>query len=373
MTLSDFIEVNLDGLISDWTEYARALSPKENDLTDDQLRDSARQLLRGIAADMREAQTSAQQAVKSHGGRADYESAFNEVGRRHADDRLAHGFGIDSLVAEYRALRASVLRRWQLTPHLDAAAFQEMIRFNESIDQMLAESVQQFAKRVEHTRDLFAGVLAHDLRSPVTAIVNSTHVLLRDENLSATSIRAGANLHRSAERMKVMIDDLFVFTRTRLGVTLPVEFGQQDAGRICHNAVDEIQAAYPNTQIDLQLNGELTGLLDGARMSQLLVNLLTNAVQHGTGTITLEAAGNGEEISLSVSNGGPAIPAIALPTVFDPLTRGASTAGHRKASPGMGLGLYICRCIAHAHNGTIEVQSVQDRTTFTVIIPRRGD
>ncbi|SDC95599.1 sensor histidine kinase [Paraburkholderia lycopersici] len=370
MTLSDFIEADLDGLIADWTEYARAISPKDSQLDDTQLRNSARELLTGIAADIRARQTDAQQHAKSHGERSDPNSAFNQIGRGHADDRQAHGFEINALVAEYRALRASVLRRWQQTCRLDSAAFQEMIRFNEAVDQMVAVSVRQFAQSTEHIRDLFAGVLAHDMRSPVGAILNSAHVLLRDENLSPTSTRAAANLQRSAERLKLLIDDLFIFTRTRLGDALPIEPTQQDFGRICHGAVEEVRAARPDAQIEVQATGELAGICDAARMNQLIVNLVTNAVQYGCGAVLVEAAGDVGQIVLGVSNGGPPIPATALPTLFDPLTRVNPSPKHGRASSGVGLGLYICRCIAHAHQGTIEVESDEGGTVFTAKIPR---
>ncbi len=370
MTLSDFIETNLQGLIDDWTEYARKVSEDGIDLSDTQLRDSARELLLGIAADMRGAQTAAQQHAKSLGDRPDPDSRFNAVAHRHADDRLVHGFGINALVAEYRALRASVLQRWQTTSQLDATAFEEMIRFNEAIDQMLAESVRQYAQRTERIRDLFAAVLAHDLRSPVSAILNSTHVLLHDEALSATSQKAGGNVQRSAMRMKQMIDDLFIFTRTRLGDALPVEPAQQDMGRICQGAVDEVRASCPHAHIDMKLTGELAGVWDGGRISQLLVNLLTNAVQHGAGDVSLEAVADDAHITLSVANAGPAIPADAVPTLFDPLTRAKSSVPQSKTAPGMGLGLYICRCIAHAHQGTIGVWTEENRTVFTVRMPR---
>ncbi|WP_253189921.1 RsbRD N-terminal domain-containing protein [Paraburkholderia fungorum] len=121
MTLSDFIEANLDGLLEDWIEYARVVGPESVRLTDEQLRDSGRQLLIGIAADMRASQSAAQQQAKSHGNRSEPDSAFNEVGREHADARQTHGFDVNALVAEYRALRASVLRRWQQTCPIDAA------------------------------------------------------------------------------------------------------------------------------------------------------------------------------------------------------------------------------------------------------------
>ncbi|WP_250495461.1 sensor histidine kinase [Caballeronia sp. GAWG1-1] len=340
-TISDFIEADLDGLIDEWTEYARAVSPLDSELNDEQLRDSGRELLLGIAADMRESQTDAQQEAKSQGRRPDPNSGFNRIGRGHADDRQIHGFGIDALVAEYRALRASALRRWQRTCELDASAFQEIIRFNEAIDQMVAESVRQYAQRTERIRDLFAGVVAHDMRLPVGAILNSAHVVLLDENLSATSVRASLNLQRSAERLKLLIDDLFVFTRTRVGDTLPVEPTQQDFTRICLDATDDVRSARPDAQVEVHSSGHLDGRWDAARLNQLIVNLITNAVQYGNGPVQVNARGDDEQVTLVVSNGGTAIPVEALPTLSDPLTRGSPTSQRGGIASGVGRSLYL--------------------------------
>ncbi|MGT2471845.1 sensor histidine kinase [Paraburkholderia terrae] len=369
MSLSDFIEANLPGLVDDWTDYARTINLADGRLDESQLRDAARAILVRIAADMREPQTAAQQKAKSRGERPDPKCDFNLVAHQHADDRLSQGYGINDVVAEYRALRASVLRRWLQKPQ-DDVAFLEMIRFNEAIDQMLAESVRQYAQRTERIRDLFAGVLAHDLRSPLGAILNSADVLLRDDGLSVFSARAVANAQRGAMRMKRMIDDLFIFTRTRLGDVLPVDFTPQDMGRICNDAADEVRAAYPDARIEVRLTGELAGRWDGARIGQLVVNLLVNAVQHGSGEVRVSAVGHSEQVTLAVSNEGSPIPARALPTLFDPLTRASPSPARSGAASGMGLGLYICRCIARSHDGTIRVESTESGTIFTVQIPK---
>jgi len=370
MSLSDFIEANLSGLVDEWAEYARAISMKGSHLTETQLRNSARDILIRIAVDMREPQTAEQQHARSRGDEHDLSSGFDRVAHEHADDRLAQGYGINDVVAEYRALRASVLRQWHQTLPEVAPAAQEMIRFNEAIDHMLAESVRQYAQRTERIRDLFAGVLAHDLRSPLGAILNSAEVVLHDDGLSSSSVRAVAIAQRGAVRMKQMIDDLLVFTRTRLGDTLPVDFTPQNIGRICNDAADEVRASYPDACIDVHLTGELAGKWDGARIGQLLVNLLVNAVQHGSGNISVDAIGHGEQLTLVVSNEGSPIPAAAMPTLFDPLTRASGTRRRSGPSSSMGLGLYICRCIAGAHNGTIQAESTEGRTSFTVKLPR---
>ncbi|WP_321867854.1 sensor histidine kinase [Paraburkholderia tropica] len=244
-----------------------------------------------------------------------------------------------------------------------------MIRFNEAIDEVLAESVRHYAQRTERIRDLFAGVLAHDLRSPMGAMLNAAEVLLHDEGLSAAGARAVAFVQRGAMRMRQMIDDLLIFTRARLGDALPVSFTPQDMGRLCRDAVDEVRASYPDADIRLRLTDELHGRWDGSRLSQLLANLLTNAVRYGTGPIVVEAAGHDGQVILTVSNEGNPIPGRALPTLFDPLTR-AGPADRRGTAAGMGLGLFICRCIASAHQGTIEVASSETGTSFTVRLPR---
>ncbi|MEM5364837.1 sensor histidine kinase [Paraburkholderia azotifigens] len=369
MDLADFIEANVQALVDDWAEYAVAISQEESQLSEGQLRNSAADILTAIAADMREPQSAAQQQSKSRGEKHAPHGRFNHVARLHAEDRLSHAFGINDVVAEFRALRATVLRRWQMTSPGGPVAFQQMIRFNEAIDQVLTESVRHYAQRTERIRDLFAGVLAHDLRSPLGAILNSVEVLLRDEGLSSSSMRALAFVQRGAMRMKQMIDDLLIFTRARLGDALPVGFTPQNMGRICRDAVDEVRASYPDALIDLRLEGDLRGRWDGGRMGQLLVNLLTNAVRYGSGKIVVEARAHDEQVTVVVANEGNPIPEHALPTLFDPLTR-ATSPDRSGMAAGMGLGLYICRCIASAHQGTISVESSKRGTCFTVQIPR---
>jgi signal transduction histidine kinase len=368
MSLAAFIEADLSGLIDDWTDYALALSHEDSRLTQIQLRNSAADILTAITTDMRQAQDTSQQESKSHGNSAEPASGFSQVARRHADDRLSHGFSINDVVAEFRALRATVLRRWEGTSPSGAQAFQEMIQFNEAIDQVLAESVRHYAYRTEHIRDLFAGVLAHDLRSPLGAILNAGEVLLHDENLSSAGVRAVAVAQRGAIRMKQMIDDLLVFTRTRLGDALPVSLTPQNMGRIVSAAVDEVRASYPDAHIDLSMAGDLRGKWDGSRLGQLVVNLLTNAVRYGTGSVVVQAGRVGGLMTLVVSNEGNPIPNHALPTLFDPLTR-AGPPDRRGTAAGMGLGLYICRCIANSHGGTIDVTSSKNGTRFSVCLP----
>jgi signal transduction histidine kinase len=370
MSLADFIEANLNSLVADWAEFAGQIGLEGSPLTDHELQDSARMMLTRITADMRTPQSEAARKAKSRGEGANPEGDVTDAAQIHADDRLAQGFKLNDLVAEFRALRATVLRRWAAQSAPSAAGFEEVIRFNESIDQTLSDSIRQYSMQVEAIRDRFAGVLAHDLRSPLGAIANSAEFLLQGDDVTASHMKAAANVQRSAARMKRMIDDLLDYTRTRLGDALPVTLAPQDIGRLCLFAADEVGAAYPQAQIDVVLTGDLAGAWDGDRISQLMANLLVNAIQHGSGHIRVAVEGRDQVVALSVCNEGGPIPKKALPTLFDPLTRTYSPPEKRGIAAGIGLGLYICRRIALAHGGQIDVTSSSKATTFSVTLPR---
>ncbi|QIE29665.1 sensor histidine kinase [Caballeronia sp. SBC2] len=370
MSLSDFIETNLDALIDDWAEFAGQLMREGLPLTVPELQDSARHIFQRVAADMRLDQSGVEQEEKSRGKKGGGAADVTSVALEHADDRLDQGFTLDDVVAEFRALRATVLRRWQQSSVDPVTALNESIRFNEAIDQVLTESIRRYSLRVSETRDRFAGVLAHDLRSPLGAITNSTEFLLSDGTLPTPCVKAVVNIQRSATRMRRMVDDLLDFARVRLGDTLPLIVSPQDAGRVCSNACDEVSASFPQANIEVCLDGDLVGDWDGDRISQLVINLLVNAIQHGEGAIKLSAHGEGDSVTVAVANEGKPIPKHLTGRIFDPLTRTYSPPERRGTAAGVGLGLYICRCIAHAHGGAIAVESADTATVFTVTLPR---
>jgi signal transduction histidine kinase len=369
MKLADFIEENLDSLVDDWAEFASGLGLDRTPLTSKQLRNSARMMLEQIAADMRTLQSDAMQKAKSRGEGNAMQSDVTDAAHVHADDRHAQGFNINDVVAEFRALRATVLRRWTQNQPIRNEDVQDIIRFNEAVDQTLTESVRQYSMQVEAIRDRFAGVLAHDLRTPLGAITNAADLLLRKQAAAEMQLRAAAAVQRSAVRMRKLVDDLLDFARTRLGDTLPIDLELMEIGRLCTYAIEEVSTTYPDAAIHVSLVGDLAGRWDRGRISQLFVNLMVNAVQHGSGPIRVSLEGQGSDVRLSISNGGEPIAPDALRTLFDPLTRSPSSAKQGMAA-GVGLGLYICKCIVVAHGGSIGVTSNSDETTFTVILPR---
>ncbi|HWJ94239.1 MAG TPA: RsbRD N-terminal domain-containing protein [Telluria sp.] len=152
MRLSDFIISREEEILQEWENFARTMAPAALSMSDKELRNHAVVMLRGIADDLRTPQTSEQELAKSHGQEPG--SAQTLAGEQHGISRQESRFSIEQLVAEYRALRASVLRLWgRETPHADASDIADIARFNEAIDQLLAASVLSFAKATRDAMD----------------------------------------------------------------------------------------------------------------------------------------------------------------------------------------------------------------------------
>ena len=285
------------------------------------------------------------------------------------------GFDLVQLAAEYRAVRATVLRLW--TKELvtaDATALEDVARFNEGVDQALAESIASYSDRVANSRDTFLAILGHDLRSPLSTIASSLYVLSKGQADEAQRSRTLQMLQRSVASMRRMITDLLEYTRTRLGRGIEVVPVPGDFSALCREAFEEIEAAHPNRAFESRVPSDLTTTFDSSRMRQVLTNLLSNAVQHGDpeSPVVLEVSAEGDDVCCAVRNRGTPIPSDALQVIFDPLVQVSpdEAGGHGGRDASLGLGLFIAREIVAAHGGTIGVTSSrEDGTTFTFRIP----
>jgi signal transduction histidine kinase len=323
---------------------------------------------------MKSSQTTDQQADKSKGdGVAQAASAeINKASNIHAAGRVRSGFDLLTLVSEYRALRASVIRLWrESAPDSNSCDLEDLTRFNESIDQSLTAAIQSYTEHVDRSRQMFLAILGHDLRNPLNSIVMSAE-LLGIVPLDTNSRLAASQIKASALAMGEMIGDLLIFTGSGLGAAMPLAPASMDLKILCEEVINEITSACPTAVVSFQARGELTGFWDAARLRQLISNLLGNALQHGCGEVDISVSSEGTDAMLVVHNGGQPIPAEVLPTLFDPLVRGAASESPKARRPGsIGLGLYIAREVATAHGGTIDVKSTAETgTTFTVRLPR---
>ena len=370
--LPSFIKANTAAIVSEWEAFARTLVPSAEGMTPHALRDHIHQILAFIEADMASYQTPVEQTQKAHGQKEQTEPVT--AAQTHAAIRFAGGFDIGQMVSEYRALRASVLKLWTNTsPALDAEDIADMIRFNEAIDQELAESVSFYTNRVAQSRELIVGILGHDLRSPLQVIVLATELSLHMGQLNERQTMLSKKVLESTQRMGALINDLLDVTRARFGAGLPVARAMMNMSTVAEQIVDEVRVVHPRRAIELSVSGLMVGEWDKARIGQVFSNLLNNAMQYGSHSVPVRVGlrGDHQTVTLTVANDGVPIPADKIKMIFDPLIRVGSGGDAVPTSGNLGLGLYITKEVVVAHGGTIEVTSSEMvGTIFTARFPR---
>lgn len=361
-SLGVFIQRNHQEIIGAFSAFARTLMPANSPMTERELRDHCEELLLAIAEDLDTRQTSDEQSQKSRGHGSAH--AMRVSGLLHADGRLHHGFTLPQVLAEFRALRASVLRLYELTGGRDLAGVR---RFNEAIDEALTESMTRYSAQTDLYRNQFVGILSHDLRTPLGAITAGAALLARAAEHDQRQARVAARILNSAQRMERMIADLLDLTRTRLGGVIPLKAAHTNLQSVCEEVLLEVQASHPEAVVRFESHGDLTGNWDADRLAQVVSNLVVNAIEHGGNTpVVLVASEAGERVRLTVHNEGEPIPSHAQATIFEPLVRGTSDGPQN-----IGLGLFIARVIVVSHRGDISVNSTAESgTTFEVTLPR---
>jgi len=360
----------MEKILTEWEAFAGTLLPAAGGLTPAVLRDHAQQILQAIATDLNTPQSRKAQAEKSQGRAPIADGMPETAAQTHAVLRARIGFDINQLVAEYRALRASVLRKWMDYGPPDATGMEDMVRFNEAIDQAIAESVGHFNHSVERYRNLLLGMLGHDLRNPLNAIVITAQCLAR-LNAGDDVHEAAEDLIRSGASMQMLLDDLTDFNRINLGLGLKINPADIDLNAVANDELGQFRAAHPDRHFELAATGNTCGRWDGKRVQQMLRNLVANAVRYGMPTVPIRVAvhGSDTEIRLEVTNAGHLDPN-EVSQLFDPLKRGSASQSHQSQPEGLGLGLFIVREIARAHGGNVNAHCTGDRTTFAVDLPR---
>jgi PAS domain S-box-containing protein len=231
---------------------------------------------------------------------------------------------------------------------------------------------EQELRKDAELRERFMGILGHDLRTPLTAILLSTQTLLRNEGLPASYARSLQRIKNSARRAERMVNDLLDLVRSRQGGGIPIVAQPLDLNDVCQDVVAEVNATYPERKIQTVRHGGGKGRWDPDRIAQLVANLLTNAIVYSPPdtNVTVEVDGRDVRlVTLRVHNQGRPIPPELMPVLFDPFRRGKSESVDQPR--GLGLGLHIAYEIARAHGGDISVQSAPESgTTFTVALPR---
>jgi len=374
--LADFILANRDAILTEWREFAKTCSPASGSMSIVALSDHAAEMLTEIAEDLKTPQGDFQQAEKSKGRAPALDPNERTAAEKHGTGRAESGFTLDQMVAEYRALRASVIRLWTRN-RVDATPdeLDDLMRFNEAIDQSLAESITRYTEDLDKSKEMFLAILGHDLRSPIGAVLTSAKFMLETAELEEPHLTLTTRIVSATTRMNHMVGALLDFTRSRLGGGIPIVPKSMNMGKLVHDVVSEVLAAHPDRTIRVNARGALKGDWDCERMTQVLTNLVGNAIEHGSqGTpVAVDVLGSDDEVTITVHNRGVAISEEQLDGIFSAMKRRPETSKSSGSSTNLGLGLYIADQIVRAHKGRIQVESSEEKgTTFTVHLPRRS-
>ena len=369
MRLARFILENLEAILQEWEDFARTLAHGST-MSIEALRNDAERMLRFVAADMETDQSRDEQFAKATGHGPGLPDGQTSAAEHHGVTRAVERFSLVELVSEYRALRASVTRKWIDAVPLTKDSIAQLVRFNEAIDQILAEGVSRFTERLDEEADLFTAYIGHDLSNPLNDVMMSARHLAASLGISESERAAVERIERASERLTGMLADLRDFTRTRLGGLLIVHREPCDIGDIVREVVAELEPTHPNRRITVACRGDLLLAADRKRIAQLLSNLVANALQHGAedSGVRVGVTRDADAVTVEVHNAGPAIESALMKHLFQPHSRaGVSSNAH------LGLGLYIAQQIARAHGGDVAVRSSDAHgTSFTLRLPVEG-
>ena len=400
MRLAEFILANVEPILAEWEAFARHIWPAGlNDPATDpaMVRDHAEDILRATAEDMMSPQTALEQSDKSkgRGAKSATSSRIDSASALHGFSRVPSGFDLRALVAEYRALRASVIRLWRDSgPNPDLRDLDDLTRFNESIDQSLTEAVISFTEKSNQDReallaneqaarrdaeianrakDMFLATLSHEMRTPLNAIVGWTTILRMGE-CSESNLAEGLEvIERSTKAQVQLMEDVLDLSRIVSG-KVRLEISDCDLAKVINAGVGAVRPAAEakNITLDVRLDPTVSrASCDAARIQQIVWNLLSNAMKFTRkgGTVRVTLNRERSDLQIAVSDDGQGISADLLPYVFDRFRQADSST--RRQYGGLGLGLSIVKHLAELHGGTVEAHSAGEGhgATFIVQLP----
>lgn len=371
MRLSHFLDRHANDIFHTWEAAAReALGPLSSDAAGAD-RHLAQEMLLHVA-----------RTLSVEGGTDALDDAgptppLESPAARHGRARQQLGFTAAELAREFALLRSATLGLWhQHEKNSETSGrAEEALRFTASIDEALVDALGAFSGAAAHSLDTFLAVLGHDLRNPLGSLGGCLELLEKPTLPDFRRRRSAEIARRSVMTIQSMVIDLLEYTRTRLGHGIHISPVWADIAPLCHEAVEEMQAAHPVRTFSIDVSASLEAHFDALRMRQVLGNLLSNAVHHGEPDcqISLCARATANGLAIEVRNRGKLIPPELMQSIFDPLVQipcAASETDQRPATS-LGLGLFIAREIVGAHGGHIEVASSEgDGTSFTVVLPR---
>ncbi|SEU42651.1 Signal transduction histidine kinase [Myxococcus fulvus] len=254
---------------------------------------------------------------------------------------------------------------------LQVAVGQAVISINDA--ELLARErrARSEAQEAVRLRDEFLTVAAHELRTPLTSLRLQHELMARalpPEDLTRVKGRL-LGAQRQVSRLSELVDSLMNVSRITAG-KLQLDLTDVDLVRVVREAVERLREIFHQAGCDVEVlvEGPISGQWDAFQLGQVVVNLLTNAAKYGAGKpIRVVLAADAEHARITVRDEGIGIAPEALPRLFGKFERAVS----ERHYGGLGIGLFICRQVVEALGGHISVESTpMVGSSFTVVLPR---
>ena len=376
LRLADFITSAREQILQEWENFARTLTPAAQGMTNKELRNHAAILLKLIADDLRTTQSTEQQIAKSLGrGPGDEQDAG------HGISRMESNFAVEQLVSEYRALRSSVIRLWgRVHPLHTTEDIDDLVRFNEAIDQLLAASLANFARAKreaderEKNRNEFLAMLAHELRNPLAPIAAASTLLKKAKGNEKIVEHATDVIARQVTHIVGLVDDLLDVSRVTRGL-IEIQLTPVDIRQVVDEAVEQVTPKIQARGHQLHVEGPsspVTVLADKKRLVQVLTNLLSNAAKYtpGQGYLQLAVTLREGNAVITVEDNGIGMSKEFIPHAFELFAQAERTLA--RTAGGLGLGLALVKNLVELHGGEVTCSSagLDQGSQFTVTLPQ---
>ncbi len=238
-------------------------------------------------------------------------------------------------------------------------------------------AAEQALRDAERRKDEFLALLSHELRNPLAPIVAGLHVMEHSEPGGPECVRARGVIERQVGHLVRLVDDLLDVTRVTRG-KVHLRRSRLDLGALVSQAAEDNAAMFAERGVALQVTTPAPGALrvdaDGARLSQVLGNLLQNACKFTPrgGRVTVTASEDGGRAVVRVRDTGVGIPGDVLPRLFQPFTQAESSLA--RTGGGLGLGLSLVKGLVELHGGTVRAASggEGEGAELTVELPLEG-
>ena len=245
--------------------------------------------------------------------------------------------------------------------------------FAQELEEKIAGATRRL-RELDQAKNEFLSIASHELRTPLTALQGFSELLLTRDVPPERARRYLGHLHTESQRLGRIVGDLLDLSRIESGRGPTLERVSVDLGAMIEANVEIFASQHPRHQFEWK-GRKLPALsADRDAVDRMLKNLLSNAIKYSPrgGRVRVEAgeaADKPEMVEFTVEDDGVGIPAEALPRIFDAYVRIANP--ETASAPGLGLGLSLVRGLAHAHGGSVEVESLPGKgSRFRVLLPR---